>query len=407
MTLPASSQGEMPAREPMAVAERRDFNKRLRRGRLALAVVLALILPVATAVLWRFTFDLPSDIRAHLLFLQSSLHGPWTLQYPLFHLASLAVAFGHTDLESLSRAAVIVLVAAVLLRVWLTFRVLGTAAQWRRVTSVALVTLGMAIAMPLPNWWRFPQIYIGQIAINVWHNPTMIVAMPAAIALFVVGLRSLRTSAPRDVAYTAGLAVVCALAKPSFLLAFLPVYVVALAWVQVRSRRPGHAVLVVASACAPVVAVLAWQYTVTYGQGGERAGDLAWAPLRAWRIYSPHPAISLLLSLAFPLACFALFGRRILADRMVRLGTATAALGILEFALLADLSHVRHDDVAWTAYMATYMLFLACAAWLLSLRDRDARSHIAWGVFALQAATGVFYIVHILAAASGTRGAYF
>ena len=370
-------------------------------------VVVAVILPVATAVLWRLTFNLPDDIKAHLTLLQSSLHGPWTLQYPLFHLASLAVALGHTDLEALKRGALIVLVAAVLLRVWVTFRVLGAAAQWRRPTGVALATLGLAVAMPLPNWWRFPQIYIGQIAINVWHSPTMIVAMPAAIGLFVLGLRSLKTRAPRDVAYAAGLAVVCALAKPSFLLAFLPVYVAALTWTQLRARRPGHALLVVAAACAPVVAVLAWQYTFTYGQGAVRAGGLRWAPLRAWHIYSPHPLVSLLLSVAFPLACIVLFGRRILADRMVRLGAAVAALGILEFALLADLSALRNDDVAWTAYMATYMLFLACTAWLLGRRGRDTKSDVAWGVFALHAAAGIFYIVHILAAASGTRAAFF
>ncbi|MGZ4200164.1 MAG: hypothetical protein ACXVP1_08255 [Thermoleophilia bacterium] len=391
----------------MTAAAGRAFGKRARRGRLTLVVVLAVVFPLATAVLWRFAFALPSDIRTHLNILRSSLHGPWTLQYPLFHLASLAVAFGHTDLKSLTRGAVIVLVAAVLLRVWVTFRVLSAAAQWRRQMYVALATLGLAVAMPLPNWWRFPQIYIGQIAINVWHNPTMIVAMPAAIALFVLGLRSLETRAPRDIAYAAGLAVVCALAKPSFLLAFLPVYVAALAWTQLRARRPGHALLVVAAACAPVVAVLAWQYTVTFGQGGVRAGGLRWAPLKAWHIYSPHPLISLLLSLAFPLACIALFGRRILADRMVRLGAATAALGILEFALLADLSAVRDDDVAWTAYVATYMLFLACVAWLLGLRSRDRKSDIAWAVFALHAAAGIFYIVRILAAASGTKSAYF
>src|SRR5207245_4270936 len=95
------------------------------------------------------------------------------LPHPLFHACLLVLSGGNPQAAPL--AAAFLLAFATGLRTWLTASYLSCA---RRLDPVALtlLCLALALAMPLPNWWKFPGIYLGQIWPNVWHNPTAIFA---------------------------------------------------------------------------------------------------------------------------------------------------------------------------------------------------------------------------------------
>ena len=134
---------------------------------------------LSTAVFYRLTYDLPTDIGYHDRYFSQDF---------LYHLLVWTLSGFGASVGALSVAGIVVLTAAVMARALVAYAYLlpaaggGAAAEGarpRRAWVVAAATGGLVLAMPLPNWWKFPALYLGQITPNVWHNPTLIVAMPS------------------------------------------------------------------------------------------------------------------------------------------------------------------------------------------------------------------------------------
>jgi hypothetical protein len=330
-----------------------------------------------------------SDFMQHAALARVLCQGRGTPPHFLFELVVCAVAAPLGGGRAFELAAVAVAAAAVVAKVVLTYRRIREVGE---AGTASLAALGLLFAMPLFNWWKFPQVYLGQISPNVWHNPTAIAVLPLAMLLFSAASKMTIMDRPRRLAGAGALTLLNGFTKPNYLLALLPCWLALLAERAAGSPRAGHPgwrrpALVVAAVVAPAAALLAWQaWRLEAGGGGVEI-----APLAVWHLYSPHIPASILLSLVFPLGVLALHWQ--IARRRAPLALAWSVLlvAVLQMALLAERGpRWPHANFFWGAYAANYLLFVESAV-LLAGAPRSRRTTLAWGLLAAHAAAGVVY----------------
>ncbi|HXY38645.1 MAG TPA: hypothetical protein VEQ10_03200 [Vicinamibacteria bacterium] len=346
------------------------------------------------------------DQGLHVLFTRQLLDEGTLLPHFLYHLLVALVAGLSEDTGALTFAATLVLTALVLLKLVVSLLVLRQLAARAGAPLGPPAALALALAFffvaPLPTWWEPENIYLGQLSPTVWHNPTAITALPLALASFWVLLGSgslLRLSVNKPEAAgvslgralaAGGLLALSVTAKPNFALAFLPAVFVL--WLLQRRLSPLRLLLL----GLPALGVLAWQYlhAISSGLEARGAGLVLLRPLSVWRLYSPHPLVSGLVSLAFPLAVLA-FARRDLRHRQpLAAAWLLTLVALAEFALLAEPEPRTGDaNYYWGLVPATYLLFLLSAAELLAPRPLPGRRRLArlgcWLLLLLHAASGI------------------
>ena len=389
------------------------MSARLRRlGWWALGSALALALAALCVRLFLQYLSRPDlDQGLHVQFTRQLLDEGTLLPHFLYHLLVALVAGLSEDTGQLTFAAALVLTALVLLKLVLSLLILRqlAARAGAPLGSRAALALGVAFffVAPLPTWWEPENIYLGQLSPTVWHNPTAITALPLALLSFwvLLGGPLLRLSVNKPepaapVSHTRALAAGLLLAlsvtaKPNFALAFLPA--VCLLWLLQRRLEPVRLLLL----ALPALAVLAWQYqhAISSGLEARGAGMVMLRPLSVWRLYSPHPLVSGLVSFAFPLAVLAFAWRDPRHRGLLAFAWLLALVALGEFALLAEPEPRTGDaNYYWGLVPATYVLFLLSAAELLAPRPLPGRRRLCrlgcWVLLALHAASGiVLYLV--------------
>ncbi|HXO28290.1 MAG TPA: hypothetical protein VOA80_13155 [Thermoanaerobaculia bacterium] len=354
----------------------------------------------ALAVLSRQVFsplDLAgkSDFMQHAAFARALCQGGGMQPHFLFELVVCGIAAPLGGGHAFEVAAVAVAALAVVAKVGLTYRRIREAGE---VGAASLAALALLFAMPLFNWWKFPQVYLGQISPNVWHNPTAIAVLPLAMLLFSAASRTTITDRPRRLAGAGALALLNGLVKPNYLLALLPCWLALLVERAARSPRPCHTgwrrpAIFVAAVLAPVAALFAWQAWRLAGSGG----GVEIAPLAVWRLYSPNIPASILLSLAFPLGVLALHWSSARRQEPLVLAWSVLLVALLQMALLAERGpRWSHANFFWGAYAANYLLFVESAV-LLAGAPRTWRTTAAWGLLAAHAGAGLVYAGLIVA----------
>jgi hypothetical protein len=361
-----------------------------------------LCLAAVTAVLcaplfWRITAVKLSDNIPHMRIIQRVAEGEraWPPHF-LYHRLVRWAALGSTDMAALKRATVFMLTCFAVLKALFSYAVVGREVQHGAVSFAVAVAL--LFAAPIVNWWNFPHVYLGQITPTVWHNPTAVLAAPLAVCLFYAVCWSLEAPEARRLAPVSLLFVLNAIAKPNYLLAFVPVAAALYLFHFWRTRRGfAGSVLLLAAVFLPVIAVLAGQYAGKYAAETAASG-IEWAPLRVWETRTPTIAGSLAVSTAFPAAFTVLYWKETLADRRVLYAWAVLVLAVLFFALFAETGRqAEHGNFAWGNHLSMSVLFLVCAASFFRQKAREARYAIVLALFALHAATGVFVYARQLA----------
>jgi hypothetical protein len=354
------------------------------------------------------------------------------IAYPLFHwtLALVLAFFPEQGWPSARLSAVGVLAFALALRGWLSYReVRGTMPAMK----AALVCVLLALVLALPNWWRkpsalpdgvgpsgwwmdLPSVYLGVVNPNVWHNPTTIFAAPFAFLLFHQAVLYLETPGIQ-LAFSVGIAsVLCALAKPNYLLAFLPVFglvMFAEAYRSIRWNRlsRGRAVLYAVTAFSLPVAALVGQYVYTFATGAKNG--VMFKPWAIWSIFVDPPEdpdilyqirplvllsripFAILLGVAFPVVVAICYPRELWRDRRTSLAWMILGMAIAEYALLAETYQPLSGNFFWALVPACYILFVMSCR-LIGGQSRGWRSVLCFIVLGLHAVSGVIYVARAL-----------
>ena len=262
----------------------------------------------------------------------------------------------------------------------------------------AAIALALVLAAPIPVGTADDHnYYFGYIGLATYHNPTIALLRPFALALFAAaaaGLEAPRAAAGAGWLRAAAIAALAALAKPSFSVALLPALAVAV-WLQRRDAQAPRAAYLACAIGIPSALALGFEYAQSFGAG--QAAGLRIAPLAAFRHGSQGSApLQILLSAAFPLAAALCAPRQVLRERELRLAWLCALFG-LAIALLFEETGARagHGNFLWSAQISLFVLFAASARWLFRSTAPDLgrrRRALVAGLLALHAICGLLWL---------------
>ncbi len=330
-----------------------------------------------------------SDIPTHFLIETSGDNAVYSI---LYLLARGLLLIG-TNAEVLGWIAIVLLSTCVALKGTLTFSMLCD--DSKSSTLPAGMAIVLAFVMPIINWWNYQSVYLGQIAPTIWHNATIILAMPAVILLFRASMRCLEEPNFKNVALTAGFGMLSTLIKPSYTIAWLPVFVPWFCWrAHFGSGMPFAQLARQAAILVGPIAILLFVQGLLVAS--LMNSSVIVAPFGVWSLYSPHPVFSSLLSLAFPLAVSILYRDYLARDVGLRFAWPVLAVALLQFAFLAEGgARFGAGNFFWGAYMALYTLFLSSASVLIR-QPMSGRALPALALLALHFASGLYFFWRIV-----------
>lgn len=286
--------------------------------------------------------------------------------------------------------------ATAMVLLWRVSRLLGTRPVDR--LMAAALSVGLLLAHPLCLLvFRDNRRYLGYLAPNVYHSPTLIVAKPLALAAlgFVLRAFAKAESSWRSVLACAVMIVLSALAKPSFLLPLLPL-VVLVGGVRLMTGKVVDIRLLLLGVLLPGVAILAVQYRIAFDPASTN--QIIVAPLAAMHAVSSFLGLKFVLSVLFPVAAYVLWIERARGDFELNFtwGLFLASLPLAY--LLAESGRVIHGNLVWSAHLTLFLLFVESA--LFTLRRlaeggkpawRSGRFNAVAAIFVLHVASGTYY----------------
>lgn len=232
-------------------------------------------------------------------------------------------------------------------------------------------------------------LYNGYFVPTAYHNPTQQLNKLFALWIgFVYGRQFLdgRPVSLWSVPLLAVLSILSAIAKPSFLIAFLPTAALYAADDLVR-RRWRQALLCLAGIGIPSALVLFWQTQLTADAG--QALELAFQPFRVFD--AGETLYKLPLSLAFPLVVAAGAWWTRTSDARLRFVWALTAVALFVTLCLVEGGHrVDHGNFAWTGQTAVFLLYVESLLFVLT-RAQRAWARAGWIVFAVHVLCGLFW----------------
>jgi hypothetical protein len=368
-----------------------------RGARWALAVVVALLFGLVT---WR---SVEPDYALHALWSRElAEHGRIPVPHPLFHLLTVAVdalllAPVWDDGSRVVAALLVGTASYVALALVLHRRLLGDGGEEEagggtQAWTSAGWTLSLMLVAPITLLtWHAHQLYLGYIAPNVFHNPTVALLKPLALAWFWAVARPGGASA-RGWAGAALLAGSATLAKPSFTVAFVPALVLWLCLARLLPRATaGGAALVSVVVGGAILACQAWAR-------GSQASLVGFHPLEVMGFYAARWQMPLffLLSTAFPLCLTLSRWSEARRSGPLMLAWLVFGIGAAYGYLLAEAEPNTGDgNWLWSGQVALFVLFAESVRLFRSgTTDRTPggrRQHTCAVVFALHLACGLLW----------------
>lgn len=263
-----------------------------------------------------------------------------------------------------------------------------------------------AIVMFLqPVWLGFDYaLLVGHCSPNEWRNPTTLIArlvgMVVVFRIFKI-LKCARNNG-KTFLILAGELIISALAKPSFLQAFIPglgLYMVLSFWKSGEKKKLVTLYGKIILAHIPAVLVLMGQMLLTFGNS---AGfDITW--MEYWSRYTPNLAVSLLAAYAFPIYVLFVYYKNMKQQEPIRVVLSLQTIALLEAALFVERGARRlHGNFVWANSIIMFVLYLLCLHAFMKCCERRnnkwdyVRMIGGYAILAIQLCSGIWWIVKYL-----------
>lgn len=298
---------------------------------------------------------------------------------------------------------IVLLSALVMLKYWITSSILNADGTGRK--NITLVSAGLIFVMPVISYYSCrgegvnsafcingAHVYLGNISPNQWHNSTLILAMPFNILLFYFAVKNIRSEKITPYILMALLSVVSIICKPNYALAFLPVFFAINAFIKIKKQQYVRGIIQTAIVIIPSITILVVQWYFTYIESDiyKVGAKTIIAPFLVWSNYTPHIALSLLLSILFPLYILIFLYKKF--DLYLIASWLVFLVAILTASIFAEMPNWGAGNYFWGAIASSYILFVFSARVLL--REPDGwRARFGYRIFALHFASGFFMIL--------------
>jgi hypothetical protein len=217
----------------------------------------------------------------------------------------------------------------------------------------------------------------GYIAPNVYHNPTILLLKPLAILQFFFSIEALLGhKASRKVILLSALVSMAALyAKPNLVICLLPAAAI-FALVRLVKKQPVNWSWLVFGLVLPSLALLIWQFVLTFGPASE--SRVVFAPLQIMRSLSDTSLIvKLLLSMLFPLVITLLNLKDALKDPRMQLGWLSFLFGAVFTYFFAEVGpQSGAANFIWSGQITLFLLYVSSALFLCDHREILKENHL-------------------------------
>ena len=249
---------------------------------------------------------------------------------------------------------------------------------WMAITATCFLLLSHPVALLFPY---DRHMYFGYIASNVYHNPSILILKPIALAHFVLLSMYLVDSVRYPpttgrVVALVFLTVLSIAAKPNYIIVLIPALILLVAFRFVYSREgfANDLRMTVPGVFLPAGIFLLWQYNYFYVEGNKN--EIRLGMFEVFESLSDLWTLlpKLVLSVAFPISVALVLKR----DLLRRTDFQLAVLMLL-FALIYSYSLV--DTVAgqgagsgnfwWSAQISSFILFFVCIKAYMSYIAKD------------------------------------
>ena len=357
--------------------------------------VLSAVLCISFWIFYNQIWSTPkfaSDLPAHIEFARGYFHGTVGMAHPGFHV----LIYGLSKLFSISLewSSVILLSLTKVCTVYVFIRIF----QHHLIspTMVWWLALAMFVISPIyiPFFNKF--IYLGQGSASTWHNPTSLPLIPIALitTLLIVPLMRVNKIKFKECLCISAILAASTILKPNFVLSFIP----ALSMYVLLYYRKNHVAWIKALvAISPTLLLLTWQL-FEYDKM-PNAGKMIFDFLGVWKLYSPNPLISIVISTAFPLLILLFRGKLILKNHFLILSWLGLIVSFLISAFFAESgASYSAGNFMWgiNIFLPPVFVFslIEFASWLKEKKEMGF--YVAAFVLILHVISGIWYLVKIM-----------
>ena len=300
--------------------------------------------------------------------------------------------------------------------------------------------LALNFVMPFYIRWAGEHRYISYQSGNIWHNSTyQVMKLGALICLYLYFTYENRyyiTSKNGDngdnnekrekvegsiasekcaealkpweyIIFAAALAITTFI-KPSFLTVFAPAFAIKLLRDIAKGKAKFVKALLFGITVLPSIGVMFWQNSILFGEETENGYGFAF--FKTFSLHADHPKVTVVLSLAFPIAiAIALIANALWSkiktgkvpkiDRDYALSILTAAVGFILAAVLDETGErAGAGNFLWGYSIALAFLYTtSLVQWLGFIKKkRYADFAVSGAIFAYQLVCGIIFFVRLL-----------
>jgi hypothetical protein len=333
-----------------------------------------------------------SDTKEHIKFVHKYFFStePFYIPHPLWHYGVKITS----ELLFVSIEYGAIVFSACLITLWV-YMVYVTIKYFLKIDShgsLTLLTFIIIIIAPLTVPWYNGVIYFGQGSPNIWHNVTLWAVKPFALLTMFFTVEALKKN-KHSYYFVAFIALLGSMmAKPSFILVFLP-SIALLALIKKVINR--ELILFYLISALLSIAILFYQYTHTFTM---ETSHIVIDFLGVWSFSSQNIPISILLALAFPITFFIL-ETKIIHDYYIQLSWLQTLIGIILFATFAQSGpYYFHGNFGWSYMIALSLLYVFSIIKFAKIyKDLYfTKRIILLTLLTLQTLTGLIYLIKVL-----------
>jgi len=276
----------------------------------------------------------------------------------------------------------------------------GRWGEWWRVFAAVSLTIVAPIALLAPWDGRY---YFGYIGLANYHNPTIHLLRPLALASFILVLRAFEhpTNATWKVVLSAFLIIVASLVKPNYSLSVLPaVFILAALYLWQKKKLDKR--MLIGGLVIPGGLILAAQSVIVLFYSGANTEGIVIQPFAVEKAFSHYLLAKFFLSILFPLIILLLNFRSSLKNPSLQLAWITFIAGASQMYFLAEEgNNFYYGNFAWSAEIALFLLFCSSLRFFLQKKyatktlnlERDILPIL---IYLLHVVFGILYYLHCM-----------
>jgi len=269
---------------------------------------------------------------------------------------------------------------------------------WRVGISVSITFLAPVMLLALADGLY----YYGYIGLANYHNPTIHLLKPFALLSLILAIKGFEKARNSwwIVITSAVLVVFSSLIKPNFILVFVPALGI-MSLVTLLRKQTLDLRLMVLGYALPSIAVLIWQWTITY-QAGDYGNSIAIAPFLLESNYSKFLFPKFLLSSMFILQGLWIFRRELVKNDVLFLGWITLLIGVFQnYFLIESGTEMLSGNFRWSGQIALFLMVVilvrhSARYFIAENQGKTWQKILGLGTYLAHLGGGIAYYVYCL-----------